>query len=177
MTSHVVQFPIYGITAIDQVRVALCGGGGAMKSGVPNLVVCLQPYCGFPCSEAQPPQEVYDTRGGAMSLTHRYDCDRVAPACIAAHPGEPILAVGLDHVLLILRVEKIRKTKGQDKVTELTKVVDRDVVRVTDKAEMIKGISFCCFGEKLVTVGEDMAVNIWEFPSMVRRWTITQHLR
>ena len=37
-------------------------------------------------------------------LAYRYDCERAAPTCIAAHPGEPILAVGVDHNLLILEV-------------------------------------------------------------------------
>ena len=49
-------------------------------------------------------QEVYDTRGKGLVLSYRYDCERAAPTCIAAHPGEPVLAVGLDHNLLILQV-------------------------------------------------------------------------
>ena len=52
-------------------------------------------------------QEVYDTRGKGMVLSYRYDCESVAPTCIAAHPGEPILAVGVDHNLLILQVGKM----------------------------------------------------------------------
>lgn len=39
MSGCSVDFPIYDITSIDSVRVALCGGGGAVKSGVPNAVV------------------------------------------------------------------------------------------------------------------------------------------
>ena len=39
MSGCSVDYPIYGIAALDGVRVALCGGGGGMKSGVPNVVV------------------------------------------------------------------------------------------------------------------------------------------
>ena len=41
MSGCTVDFPIYDITSIDSVRVALCGGGGVVKSGVPNAVVSL----------------------------------------------------------------------------------------------------------------------------------------
>jgi hypothetical protein len=34
--------------------------------------------------------------------------------------------------------------------------------QVTDKAEIVKCVTFCCFGEKLVTVGEDNGITIWE---------------
>ncbi|KAL5249277.1 hypothetical protein ACHWQZ_G018214 [Mnemiopsis leidyi] len=156
MSGCSVDFPIYDITSIDSVRVALCGGGGAVKSGVPNAV------------------EVYDTRGKGLVLAYRYDCERAAPTCIAAHPGEPILAVGVDHNLLILEIEKKQKLNKQ--VPTLKKVLQREVVKVTDKAEIVKCVTFCCFGEKLVTVGEDNGITIWEYPSMVRRWRITQHL-
>ena len=44
MSGCSVDFPIYDITSIDSVRVALCGGGGAVKSGVPNAVVCVNVY-------------------------------------------------------------------------------------------------------------------------------------
>ena len=37
-----VDYPIYGIAGIDSGQVALCGGGGSVKSGVPNTVVCTQ---------------------------------------------------------------------------------------------------------------------------------------
>ena len=40
-------------------------------------------------------------------LSYRYDCERAAPTCIAAHPGEPVLAVGVDHNLLILEVSDL----------------------------------------------------------------------
>lgn len=127
-----------------------------MKSGVPNVV------------------EVYDTRGSGMVLQYRYDCGGIAPTCIASHPGDPVLAVGVDHKLIILQAEK--KQKLDNKVPELTKVDERDAVQVTSKEEIIKSITFCCFGEKLVTVGEDNAVIIWEYPSLEKRWHITQHL-
>ena len=39
MSGCTVDFPIYDITSVDSVRVALCGGGGVVKSGVPNAVV------------------------------------------------------------------------------------------------------------------------------------------
>jgi ABC-type spermidine/putrescine transport system permease subunit I len=39
MSGCSVDFPIYDITSVDSVRVALCGGGGVVKSGVPNAVV------------------------------------------------------------------------------------------------------------------------------------------
>ena len=52
-------------------------------------------------------QEVYDTRGKGLVLSYRYDCERAAPTCIAAHPGEPVLAVGVDHNLLILEVSDL----------------------------------------------------------------------
>ena len=45
-----------------------------------------------------------------MNLKYRYDCDRVAPTCIASHPADPILAVGVDNNLLILEVNRSPKT-------------------------------------------------------------------
>eukprot|EP00116_Pleurobrachia_bachei_P009608 sb/3469870/ len=111
-----------------------------------------------------------------MSLKYRYDCDRVAPTCISAHPADPILAVGVENNLLILEMEKQSQTLTKE-IPALKKVLEREVVKTTQKGgEIIKAISFCCYGEKLVTVGEDKAVTIWEFPSMVKRWRITHHL-
>ena len=53
-------------------------------------------------------QEVYDTKGSGMVLMYRYDCGTIAPTCIAAHPGDPVFAVGVDHKLLILEVSSQR---------------------------------------------------------------------
>ena len=34
-----VEFPLYGVTVLEQDKIVLVGGGGSMKSGIPNMVV------------------------------------------------------------------------------------------------------------------------------------------
>jgi len=67
------------------------------------------------------------------------------------------------------------KQGSKQAVPSLVSQCEKDCIKVTDE-EMVKAVTFCCYGDQLVTVGEDNSITIYEYPSMVRRWTINRHL-
>ena len=48
LSRYVVEFPIYGMEVLDDGCFAIAGGGGRMKSGIPNACVRLCPLCFTP---------------------------------------------------------------------------------------------------------------------------------
>ncbi|KAJ8033678.1 Prolactin regulatory element-binding protein [Holothuria leucospilota] len=207
MAAHLVHvdFPPYVLKCVDETHFMVAGGGGPVRSGVPNAleVFQLQRQAGRLIAESKL----------RLVTDHGDDRSAIMNAALRFDGKEYLLAAGQDDRCKLYQMRKSEKPKvedtptdpkgdahvkrrkkktdsGKDESTDKSKRVESVPTEVfsierlnscqtnfSEKENYQKAVCFTPNGLFFVTGGTDGHVRLWSYPSMTKQLDIEAHTK
>eukprot|EP01137_Pigoraptor_chileana_P027320 Opistho-2@9764 len=156
------DYPLYGVVALGPHTIAIGGGGGRSKTGVPNVLEIVR----GPFAETDETRTLSSDAG--VDVICRFDPGDRAIMNMSLHPRKDHISCGQDEFCRLMKVEVGKKTATVRQVASQETDFDKE-------GGFQKFSRFDKEGERLIVGGAEGKLRVMKHPSLKVLVTIDAH--